>query len=407
MLNKLIIAEVVSFRILSVILQLVYLKIYSNYLSIYELGLYYLFITISYSFNAFILVPLDYFQQSKLHYLKENKKSLISFLPINLNVFKISLIGFLVIEIVIFYYDKELLIDICLMFIFALLTYSAILIRGFLNNLEYRRNAIYTLFIENLLKIFLFILLIRFFSSSATLLLFSSVITMFISNIILYILIRRKKEYRIHNNTEFSFNEIFYFSYPISIGAIVNWIQLQGYRMILAPLGYVEMIGIYATVANVGNAGMNAASTVYAQLFVPNLYKTHGEFISKYIKLAFLLISFVFLVGMTFSKELVELLTNEEFAKYSPLIGYGIVAEAGNFIIGGLSIYLTIHNFTKKTLLSTWIGLTLFILSFIIIYISDLISVSTIGLPIIISQIGVAIYLLYFVFYKIKRIKNV
>ncbi len=45
---------------------------------------------------------------------------------------------------------------------------------------------------------------------------------------------------------------------------------------------------------------MNAASTVYAQLFVPNIYKTNGEYTKKYIGFARLVILFVLFVGMIF-----------------------------------------------------------------------------------------------------------
>ena len=47
--------------------QLVYVKLYSNFLSNHELGLYFFLNTVSYSLNAFLFVPIDYYQQAKLY----------------------------------------------------------------------------------------------------------------------------------------------------------------------------------------------------------------------------------------------------------------------------------------------------------------------------------------------------
>lgn len=402
--KKIVILEVTFFRVLTIILQLVFLKIYSNYLSIYELGLYYLFMTLSYSFNAIFLVPLDYFQQSKLYLLKNEKKSISSFLPINIFVFKVSVILLVFIEIIIYIIDSSFLLVGIILVLFALVSYANNLLRGFLNNFEYRRNAIYTLLVESTLKILLFWVAIQFFSASSTLLFFTTTISMIIICLALILILIKKEEFKYTNRNCFKFIDIYHFSYPISFGAVINWIQLQGYRILLAPMGHIETIGLYATVANIGHTGMNAASTVYGQLFVPNIYKTNGEYIKKYIGFAILVILFVLFVGMIFSETLVVLLTSNKFAEYSYLIGYGILAESGNFIIGGLSIYLTIHNLTKKTIIASWIGLLSFVSVFFILYLKDFLSAWTIGLPIVLSQLFVAIYLYYIVFfiYNIK-----
>lgn len=397
--NKIVALEVVFFRILTIVLQLLFLKIYSNYLSVYELGLYYLFMTISYSFNAIFLVPLDYFQQSKLYLLKNEKKSLGSFLPINYIVIQVAIVLLLVVEIVIYFMDSKFLLIGVLLVLFALLSYANNLLRGFLNNFEYRRNAIYTLLGESILKIVLFVIAIQYITPSSTVLFLTTSVSLMIVTCVLLLILVKKDEFKHRDKNIFHLKDIYHFAYPISFGAVINWIQLQGYRMLLAPMGHIETIGLYTTVANVGHAGMNAASTVYAQLFVPNLYKTHGKDIKQYIQWALLTIIGVFGIGMLFSRELVSLLTNNSFAEYSYLIGYGILIESSNFIVGGLSIYLTIHNLTKKTMIASWIGLVSFIVIFAILYFLDSISVWTIGLPIVLSQLFVAIYLYYIVFY--------
>lgn len=401
--NKVVFLEIIFFRSISILLQLLFLKLYSNYLSVYELGIYYLIATLSYSINAFLLVPLDYFQQSKLHYLKSAQKSLRSFLPLNKQMFYIIIFLMILTESIIFFIDDSLLLTVLLIFLLSPLFYFNTLVRGFLNNLDYRRNAIYTLVGEGFLKISFFLLLIQYFNASAVLLLSATILATFSISSVLYLLLRKKEEYLVPEKATFSSSEVFHFSYPISIGALINWLQTQGYRVLLAPLGYVEVIGVYTTVANVGQSGMNAASIIYSQLFVPNLYKTNGKDILGYTKMAFGVILVVILVSMSFSQEIVGLLTNSFFSQYSYLILYGILAEGSNMIIGGLSIYLTIHTLTLRTLVASWIGLITFILCLGFLYFLNMFSVWTIGFPIVISQLSVIIYLMYLVFYKYKK----
>jgi|GEM_PF-746531 len=401
--NKAVFFEILFFRSLSIVLQLVFLKVYSNYLSIYELGIYYLMATLSYAINAFLLVPLDYFQQSKLHYLKSTQKSLRSFIPLNKQILYIVLFLMVLTESMMFFIDSSLFLPVLLIFLLSPLFYFNTLVRGFLNNLEYRRNAIYTLVGEGFLKISFFLLLLHYFNASAVLLFIATILATFCISNVLYVFLRKKEEYLISEKAIFNFQEVFHFSYPISISAIINWIQMQGYRVLLAPLGYIEIMGLYTTVSNVGQSGMNAASVIYSQLFVPNLYKTNGKDIFRYIKMALGVILMVILISTLLSEEIVTLLTNSFFSQYSYLILYGILAEGSNMIIGGLSIFFTIHNLTAKTMIASWIGLVTFIVSFGLLYFLNIFSVWTIGLPIVSSQLSVVIYMIYLVFYKYKK----
>src|SRR3954470_1701630 len=69
-------------RIVVIGAQLGYVKLYSNRLDNHELGLYFFLFTVSYSLNAFLFVPLDYYQQSKIYnYLRSDisLKSLFTF----------------------------------------------------------------------------------------------------------------------------------------------------------------------------------------------------------------------------------------------------------------------------------------------------------------------------------------
>lgn len=398
------IIEVSSVRILVVILQLVFLKIYTNYTSVYELGIYYFLFTLSYSLNAFLLVPLDYFQQSQLYALKNENYSIRSFFKINIWVAKFTFITLLIGLIICLLVDNQYIVVLPIIIILALSTYMVTLLRGIINNLEKRRFAIYTLLMESVLKIAFFYIVKCYFNPDAITILVSILLSSLVTLLILFLVIKSLDEFKNEKIKKFSPKEIFHFSYPISVGAVVNWLQLQGYRMILVPLGLVEVVGIYGTVANVGTSGMNALSTVYSQLFVPNLYKSEGAYIKTYLKYAFLSIAVVLSVGYFLSDIIISVLTKSEFVKYSCLIVFGILSEGGNFLIAGLTIYLTLQNLTKVSMIASITGLIVFFLSFITLYLIEKINVYTIGLPIVLTQFVITFYLGLIV-YKINRKK--
>jgi O-antigen/teichoic acid export membrane protein len=393
------IVEISVIRVLVVILQLVFLKIYSHYSSFYELGFLYFLLTISYSVTAIFFVPLDYFQQSNLYNLKRGKLSLKSFFSINQVILKWSFACLFVGEVICFFFKSGICFELLLVVFYALSTYFVNLLRGFINNLEHRRQAIYCLGIEYVLKIVFYILFIHFFKSSSLIILSSLLAASLTTLIILIYLTLKLDEYRFENVKKFSVKEIFNASYPISISSLLNWVQLQSYTLLLVPFGLTEIVGIYATVANIGSGGMNAYSTIFSQLFIPNIYKTEGAFIKKYIIYGIISICFILLVSILFSKLIVELLTKESLVKYSLIIVYGILTEAGNFLIGALTIYLSVHNITRVSIRVSIIGIAVFFISFFIMHLIHCIGIFTIGLPMVLTQLTI-FFGLFFVMHK-------
>ena len=402
MLQKKTFIEIGIIRILVVVLQLLFLKLYTNNTTLYEIGIYLLLITLSYSLNAFLLVPLDYFQQSKLYELKDEKKSIKSFNHINKTILKISIIILIIAEIVNLIIDlvaeNKININNCItiftIITLSLSTYFVVLLRGFINNLEKRRIAVYTMLFEGVLKIILFLILNHYFNSNSFIILLSLLISSIITLLLLYSILKKMDEYKCQDLKKIEYKNIIKFSYPLSIGAVINWIQIQGYRMILVPLGLVETVATFGTISNIGSSGMNAFSMIFAQLFIPNIYKTNGEYLKTYLKNALILILFILIVSFTFSDLIINLLTSESFNKYSSIIIVGVISEGGNFIIGAITVYLTLHNLNKYTIKVNLIGLTTFVLSFTGLIIADIINVYTVGIPIITSQILIVIYLL-------------
>jgi O-antigen/teichoic acid export membrane protein len=395
--------EIAIVRVIVVICQLIFLKIYTHYTSLYELGIYIFLFTISYALNAFVLVPLDYFQQSKLYKLREEGYSLKSFYPINKLVLLFGLVILTISCLVCLFINPALCFLAWLIIFLAISTYMVNLLRGFINNFEHRRKAIYSLLFETVCKILFLLLYIHFFQSSAKIILWAMLSASLLSFTVLFLLVKMLDEYKLENKTTFILKDIFSFAFPISIGAVTNWIQLQSYSLVLVPLGFVEAVGIFGTIANVGSSGMNACSTVFSQLFVPTIYKSHGRYINTYLRNALLAIGFVLIFSTFASKIIIELLTKKDFAHYSMVIIYGILTEAGNFIISANIIYLTIYNLTKSTTKMSVAGLTVFFFSFILLYLFKNINVYTVGLPMALSQLAISTGLYILVYKNLKK----
>jgi O-antigen/teichoic acid export membrane protein len=389
-LKKTTMAEVAAVRVVVVVCQLVFLKVYTHYVSLYELGIYYFLFTISYSLNAFVLVPLDYFQQSQLYKFKQDNISLRSFFYINKLVISIALFLIFISSGICALMKPELCPLMPLVILLSVSTYGVGMMRGIINNLELRRQAIYTLLFETVSKALVFLLLVTFFKPSALLILSSMLCASAISLIVLFVLLTKLPEYKAPSLIKFKLKEIFRFAYPISIGAVINWIQLQSYTLILVPLGFVEAVGIFGTVANIGSSGMNACSTVFSQLFVPNIYKSNGSYITKYVRNALFAIIFVLTCSTVLSDIIVGLLTKGSLIPYSKILIYGILTEGGNFLIGSLTIYFTIHNFTKSTIKMSLLGLVIFFICFLTIFTLHKVSPFTLGIPMVLTQYVIA-----------------
>ncbi len=391
-LRKKIVFEVGFVRIVVIIIQLLFVKIITNKVPVGELGIYYFLSTLSYALNAIVLVPMDYFQQSKLYEFKENKISLKSYIPINLFVVKYLLLFIFIIDVILLIVCPKYSVICTVVLLMSLGTYLTTFLRGIVNNLENRRTTIYNILLESTFKILFFLLFVKFFQPTSILILFALLFASFISLLPLIFYIKRLPEYKEKNVIKINIKSILKFSYPISVSSIINLIQMQGYRILLVPLGLSSMVGIYGTVANVGSSGLSVFSTIYNQLFVPDIYKTKGHFLSKYIKWSLLIIVGVLVFGFVFSTLIISILTSSIFVQYSKLISFGILTEAGNFLIGPLTIYMTLNDMTKLIPRISLVGLFCFVISFASLFYLKLFSLYTIGLPMVLTQIVIFSY---------------
>jgi len=276
--------------------------------------------------------------------------------------------------------------------------YSVQALRNTLNNLENRRVVSISFIQEAVLKVLIILLLFLYVDATESLMVFAWIVALAFSGV--YLFYCAKKSHLFLSTSDFQLNtkEIIEFSYPFSIGAVCNWLQLQGYRVILVPLGFAEEVGIFATISSIGAAAIGAVSLIYSQQFTPIIYKSSGRSTPRYLVGAILVIISVALVALALGEFVVKMLTSTRFESYWELLLFGVITDGGNLIIGALIIYFTLTNNTKKIISISSIGLLSAIICFAILYFTASISLLTIGIPLLISQ-----WIVVFTMYKVYR----
>jgi O-antigen/teichoic acid export membrane protein len=159
------------------------------------------------------------------------------------------------------------------------------------------------------------------------------------------------------------------------------------------PLGFAEVVGIFATVASIGSAGMAAAATIFSQAFSPNIYKTSGKYTATYLKNAALLTGSILLVAIVGGKLIVTLATNPIFEPYWSVMLFGVLMDGSNLVIGAFAVHITLTSSTKKIMNSSFVGVIALLLSFSILFFTKNINAFTIGVPLVLSQLFVSAYM--------------
>jgi O-antigen/teichoic acid export membrane protein len=380
-------------RFIVIACQLINIKLYSNYLNAEQLGFYYLLLTISYFGNALIFGPLDYYQQANLRKIIDTSGGIRPLLDINKKILLQYLSLTIAILVVCFFVAKNQMAAIALTALLAILLYLVQTFRNALNNLGYRQDMSISLVLEAILKIGVFYLFVKLMQPDEIMLMLAWIFSLACAALLLLYRAHIYGLYNITNAYKIDVKKVFEFSYPISISAICNWIQLQGYRLVLVPLGYVELVGIFATISGIGSAGMSAVSTIFGQMYSPRIYSSNGKYTNKYLKNAFLLIVSICIFCIFFGEIVVQLATKEEFARYWSLMTYGVLMEGSNLIIGALAIHITLTGHTKKIMNSAAFGVIALVIALLPLLLLNYINIYTIGLPLIVSQLTVVTYM--------------
>jgi len=380
-------------RVLVIFFQLANVKLYTHYLGGKQLGIYFFLLTISYSANAILFVPVDYYQQANLAKVIDASGGARSLLNFNGRLAALYLCFSLLAVATCAVIKPDYTVYAALVVALAFALYVVQALRNTLNNLEHRTCVSVSFIQEAVFKVLLFYLLIRYFAADESLLISAWLVSLGLSCIYLSYKAYRYRIFIASCAYRIRAKEVFNFSYPFSIGAVCNWLQLQGYRLILVPLGFAEEVGAFATISNIGSAAIGAASLIYSQQFTPLIYKTSGQYTSKYLKGAIAVIISVTLVSVVFGEFAVRLLTNSGFEQHWKLLLFGVITDGGNLIIGALMIHISLIGNTKKVFAASLVGLLSMTACFGLLYWTSKISILTIGAPLLISQWAVVYYM--------------
>jgi hypothetical protein len=331
-------------RIMSVILQLGYVKSYTHYLTLTELGYCFYLTALSYAVNALILVPADFYQQAHLSAYYHGIFPLGSVISLNEKILLLAAALATGLGLPVWMAGKISPLDLFLIFGLTVSLYLSTSFRNYLNNRGHGLFTGWMLFLEAGLKVFTFLLFLAFGMSHISAFVLSTVTAFMIEVLCLAVFFYIRVPFTCDATADMDFISLLKTSSAVSFSALCNWLQLQGYRIVYVWLGFPEVAGLYAAVSNLGIMGMNASSTVFSQMLLPKVYASRGAYIFQYMKYALLLCLVVLLGYLALGKVLLFVLTKKEFVPYARLMIFGIVVEAGNLLVGAASTYFTIRR---------------------------------------------------------------
>jgi len=337
---------VLIFRVFAVLFQLLYIKVYTHYLTLDELGYFFYLATLSYAINALILVPSDFFQQAKLIEYYDKVFPLGAILSLNVKIVLLSVVTGALFGIPVWLIGKITFFDLFLIIFLALFLYFCSSTRNYLNN---RGNRVFSgavLLVEAIFKVLVFIILLKCGFSNVSALIGGMIATYFFEFLVICVFFYVKIPLNFVEISALNIKSLMKMGGAISFAAVCNWLQLQGYRIVYVWLGVSHIAGAYAAVSNIGIVGMAACSAVFSQIFLPKIYASKGAYLYSYLKKALLLSVFVLFGYGVLGKYVLIVLTKKEFLAFSYIMLFGVITEAANLIIGAIMAYCTINNKT-------------------------------------------------------------
>lgn len=150
----------------------------------------------------------------------------------------------------------------------------------------------------------------------------------------IYLLSRRIESGK-HENYLSSWRDLINRTIPIGVSGITNWLQLQGYRLILAttPTGVIA-VGTASFMTNLGSMGANAFFSVLSQIYVPKQYTTGIKATRKYINIIFILTIGMAITSIPAGLFFLVISNKSELSAFVYFVAIGVLIEAGNAIVG-------------------------------------------------------------------------
>ena len=384
----------ISMRLFGVFFQLIVVKFYASYLHSEELGHLYLLFTISYVLNAALLVPIDLLLQPiALEYWKRCK-SLSAVWRAHLHIILFFICCALILEFSFSYYDFGYFGYTTLLVVLALTQYWIGFARKYLNNINKEAVSVFISILDPAARATTLLITAYYGKINALFALLSAVLALILVSIIIIFWFFKKGLLQYHQEAkDFKVMGLTKGIYHFSISGITNLLQLQGYRLILVPMGFSSEVGIFALMTQFGSTATASAGTVFTQMLQPSVYANHFENFSKYIKSIYGFIFAVLISVALLAPFIAYYFTRPEYIKYSPLIIVGVLCEGANLLIGGYGIRAAISQNTKGTAKASIYGLIYFLILFAFLIFSEILNVWSIGIPLVTAQYVTVIYM--------------
>jgi O-antigen/teichoic acid export membrane protein len=366
-------------------------------LSLPQLGIFFYLSTISYLMNAIIFVPVDFYQQAHIPADRVVPIPFRYIVSLNLRAIFAAAILSMAILIYSFFDENITLYEVMLTFSLSVLLYLCTSLRAILNNRSHGVFVVFMLMVESTLKLILFVALVSKGATSADMLILSNAAALMCELAMILYFFYAYENFDLASMEKVSNRSVVTFSYPLSISAGCNWIQLQGYRLVYVWFGHADIAGLYATVSNVGSVGMAAGSQIYSQLFQPRIYQSKGSFIKKYLIMAFFISIMALVSYAVLGPFILGLLTKGDFKVYYKLMLFGVVVEACNLMIGAITAFSGLLKRTNILIKANLIGV---LVSVSVVALSLYFAASNpylIGTSLAASQTVVLLFLLSFV----------
>jgi hypothetical protein len=385
----------VASRVTVICCQLIMIKLYTINIELEQLGVYFFWLAIAYSANTLIFIPLDYYQQAALQDIKESSGSLHSLLVLNIKVVSVFILTISFASGVVYFISPHNAPYVVITGLLSVFMHMCQSLRYTLNNLAYKNYMSWSYVQESVFKVTIFVLMVSLGSVNDIHLLLSWLFALMIVVTYLALVAYSKGLFKFVRFYNLNISKILVFMYPLSIGAFLSLLQKQGYRFVMVPLGFTAEVGIFATVSGIGSAAIGAVGLIYSQQFMPKLYKSKGASIPGYLKGATAAIIAVMFLFFGFGEFIVASLTKAQFVEYWWLILFGVANDGMTILVAGLMIYLTISNDNKKILISAENGLLSAAICFSGLYVLDALSISSIGIPMLVSELLIVLYFTY------------
>lgn len=336
---------IVGLRVLSVASGLAYVKAYTGRLSVSEVGVFLYLSTLSYSLNALVFLPVDAYMQARLaHFDRLPAPAICRLLIATLGA---GLVAAALVSAPFVCFEKLQLADLPWIYSVAALLYLCTTLRNLLN---IRGSSVFValmLVLESGGRLLAFLVMALVMGRSARTLMVSSTLALALEFLMILWQCRRRLGFAAGPKVLDPARHIAGTSVALAGGAIANTVQLQAYRVMYPLLGASGSSGIFGIVSNVGAAGMAACASIYSQMESPRLYASQGASVGAFVKMGAALSLGVLAFALVFDSALIGHLTQRQYVPYAMGIGFGVVIEACNLVLGGYGTYLTLHKHTQ------------------------------------------------------------